>query len=97
MIVLGLCGSLRPGSYNLRLLEAAGAALAPDHRLVIFDGLAAVVPYVRRAGPRRAGAAHRQHERLEPAQRHHLPGPRSVAAVDRHRLRLPGPTGHVIL
>jgi len=49
VIVLGLCGSLRPGSFNLRLLEAAGAALAPEHRLVVFDGLADVSPYVEGA------------------------------------------------
>jgi len=49
VIVLGLCGSLRPGSFNLRLLEAAGAALAPEHRLVVFDGLADVAPYVEGA------------------------------------------------
>jgi chromate reductase len=45
MIVLGLCGSLRRGSYNRRLLEAAAAELPPGVTLEVFEGLAEVPPY----------------------------------------------------
>lgn len=43
--VLGLSGSLRAGSFNYRLLVAAGSLLATSARLRIFDGLAAIAPY----------------------------------------------------
>ncbi len=45
MRVLGLCGSLRSGSYNRRLLEAAGAHLPGDASFDIYEGLADVPPY----------------------------------------------------
>lgn len=45
MVVLGLCGSLRRGSYNRRLLGAAAAELPPGVTLEVFEGLAEVPPY----------------------------------------------------
>jgi chromate reductase len=42
--VLGIAGSLRPDSYNRKLLLAAGEML-PDVELELFDGLKAVPPY----------------------------------------------------
>ena len=43
MVVLGLCGSLRRGSYNRRLLEAAG--LTRGVTLEVYEGLADVPPF----------------------------------------------------
>jgi len=45
MVVLGLCGSLRRGSYNRRLLGAAAAGLPAGVALEMFEGLAEVPPY----------------------------------------------------
>ncbi|MBA2447352.1 MAG: NAD(P)H-dependent oxidoreductase [Chloroflexi bacterium] len=45
MIVLGLCGSPRRGSYNRRLLEAAAAELPRGVTFDVFEGLADVPPY----------------------------------------------------
>jgi len=45
MQVLGLSGSLRAGSHNLRLLRAAARRLPPGAELAVWDGLAAVPPY----------------------------------------------------
>jgi len=45
MLLLGLSGSLRQGSFNHRLLLAAAATLPAGVRLDIFEGLAAVPPY----------------------------------------------------
>ncbi|MGH3992699.1 MAG: NADPH-dependent FMN reductase, partial [Pseudonocardiaceae bacterium] len=45
VVILGLCGSLRRGSYNRRLLDAAAAELPPGVKLEIFDGLANIPPY----------------------------------------------------
>ncbi|HET9258134.1 MAG TPA: NAD(P)H-dependent oxidoreductase [Pseudonocardiaceae bacterium] len=45
MIVLGLSGSVRRGSYNRRLLEAAGAELPPGAALRVFGGLGDIPPY----------------------------------------------------
>jgi len=43
--VLGLSGSLRAGSHNAKLLQAAGDLLPPEAELVIFDGLKAIPPF----------------------------------------------------
>jgi chromate reductase, NAD(P)H dehydrogenase (quinone) len=43
--VLGIAGSLRPDSYNRKLLLAAGDMLPADVELELFDGLKAVPPY----------------------------------------------------
>jgi chromate reductase len=45
MVVLGLCGSLRRGSYNRRLLAAAAAELPRGVSLELFEGLAGIPPY----------------------------------------------------
>ncbi len=45
MIVLGLSGSLRQGSYNTRLLLAAASALPPGADMRLFNGLGALPPY----------------------------------------------------
>lgn len=45
MRVLGLCGSLRSGSYNRRLLHAAGAQLPDDVTFDIYVGLEDVPAY----------------------------------------------------
>ena len=45
MKVLGIAGSLRPGSHNRRLLLAAGELFPPDVELELYDGLKAVPPY----------------------------------------------------
>jgi chromate reductase len=45
MKVLGIAGSLRPESYNRRLLAAAGELLPADAELELWDGLKAVSPY----------------------------------------------------
>ena len=58
MRVLGISGSLRPGSHNTRLLRAAAFELPPTAELVLFDGLANVPPYAEHldAGSPPAGA-----------------------------------------
>lgn len=45
MIIFGLCGSLRQGSYNRQLLDAAAAELPPGVNLEVFEGLAEIPPY----------------------------------------------------
>src|SRR5919199_2597717 len=45
MRILGIAGSLRSGSYNRRLLLAAGELLPDDVELVVFEDLKAVPPY----------------------------------------------------
>jgi chromate reductase, NAD(P)H dehydrogenase (quinone) len=45
MRVLGIAGSLRPSSYNRKLLLAAGELLPDDVELVVFEELKAVPPY----------------------------------------------------
>ncbi len=45
MKILGLSGSLRTGSYNLRLLRAAGVEMAPAAHLAIFGRLARIPPF----------------------------------------------------
>ena len=45
MRVLGIAGSLRPGSHNRALLRAAARELPPGVELVEFDGLKAVEPF----------------------------------------------------
>ena len=45
MRVLGISGSLRSGSYNTKLLRAAGELLPAGAELELFAGLEAVPPY----------------------------------------------------
>ena len=45
MRVLGISGSLRSDSYNLRLLRAAADLLPPEARLVVFSELKAIPPF----------------------------------------------------
>lgn len=45
MQVLGVSGSLRPHSFNLRLLLAASSSLPPGVRLDVYDGLGDIPPY----------------------------------------------------
>ena len=45
MVIFGLCGSLRQGSYNRQLLAAAAAELPPGVNLEVFEGLADIPPY----------------------------------------------------
>lgn len=51
--VLGICGSLRRGSYNRMLLEAAVECAPPDMTIESYGGLGDIPPYnedVREAG-----------------------------------------------
>src|SRR5271163_2431420 len=43
--VLGIPGSLRSDSHNLRLLRAAAALLPPEAELELFSGLKAIPPF----------------------------------------------------
>src|SRR5437899_3170781 len=45
MRILGISGSLRRESHNLKLLRAAGEVMPPGVELEIWDGLKAVPPY----------------------------------------------------
>ena len=45
MRVLGISGSLRRDSHNLRLLRAAAPLLPPGVELVIFSELKAIPPF----------------------------------------------------
>ena len=45
MRILGIAGSLRPDSYNRRLLLAVAELLPDDVALEVWDGLKAVPPY----------------------------------------------------
>src|SRR5690606_27901273 len=45
MLVLGISGSLRAGSFNTALLRAAGALLPPGARLRRYRDLSLVPPY----------------------------------------------------
>jgi chromate reductase len=45
MRVLGIAGSLRGDSHNLRLLRAAAALLPPEAEFVRFSGLKAIPPF----------------------------------------------------
>jgi chromate reductase len=45
MRVLGIPGSLRSGSLNLRLLRAAADLLPPEAELAIYGGLKAIPPF----------------------------------------------------
>lgn len=45
MRVLGIPGSLRSGSHNLRLLRAAADLLPPEAELALFSGLKAIPPF----------------------------------------------------
>jgi chromate reductase len=43
--VLGVCGSLRRDSYNLRLLQTAAALLSSDIDFTTYDGLKLIPPF----------------------------------------------------
>jgi chromate reductase len=45
MRILGISGSLRRDSHNMRLLRGAAALLPDDAELELFDGLADIPPY----------------------------------------------------
>src|SRR5277367_6759582 len=45
MRVLGISGSLRSDSHNLRLLRAAAALLPPEVDFVMYPGLKAIPPF----------------------------------------------------
>jgi len=45
MLIAGLSGSLRQGSYNTALLRTAGTLLPAGVQLHLFGGLHAVPPY----------------------------------------------------
>ncbi len=45
MLLLGVSGSLRRGSHNRKLLDAAAAGLPATVTLQVFDGLADIPPY----------------------------------------------------
>ena len=45
MKVLGIAGSMRPGSHNAALLRAAGALLPPDVEFTVWDRLMEIPPY----------------------------------------------------
>lgn len=45
MQILGISGSLRSDSHNLRLLRAAAALLPPEAEFVTFSGLKAIPPF----------------------------------------------------
>ena len=45
MRVLGICGSLRSGSYNRLLLRAAARELPPGIQFALFGGLGDIPPY----------------------------------------------------
>ena len=47
MKILGISGSLRPGSHNTQLLRAAADLLPPGTELEIFDGLRDIPAYVQ--------------------------------------------------
>jgi chromate reductase, NAD(P)H dehydrogenase (quinone) len=67
MRVLGIAGSLRRGSHNLRLLRAAGALLPPDAVLVIFSGLKAIAPFDEDDEPTAAQAVNDWREEIAKA------------------------------
>jgi chromate reductase len=45
MKLLGIIGSLRPGSYNRQLMDAAAGMLPPGVELEVWDGLREVPPF----------------------------------------------------
>ena len=45
MKVLAISGSLRPDSYNTKLLRAAEELLPPEVDFVLYQGVKAVPPY----------------------------------------------------
>jgi chromate reductase, NAD(P)H dehydrogenase (quinone) len=46
VLLLGVSGSLRRGSHNRKLLDAAAACLPSSVTLQVFDGLAEIPPYI---------------------------------------------------
>jgi hypothetical protein len=63
--IAGIVGSLRRGSSNRMLLEAAGQALPPDAELAVFELLDQVPPFSEdsEAGPGPARQASRRDQR----------------------------------
>lgn len=57
MLVAALCGSLRPGSYNLALLRAAADVLPRRARLELVDGVAELPFYDEELDAERTPAA----------------------------------------
>jgi chromate reductase, NAD(P)H dehydrogenase (quinone) len=47
MKILGISGSLRPGSFNTQLLRAAADLLPPGTELEVFEGLRDIPAYVQ--------------------------------------------------
>lgn len=60
MRIMGLCGSLRRGSHNRRLLSAAAAEMPGGASLEVFGGLADIPPYNEDAETPRSVRALRQ-------------------------------------
>jgi chromate reductase, NAD(P)H dehydrogenase (quinone) len=65
--VLGIAGSLRRDSHNLRLLRAAAALLPPDAELVEFDALKAIPPFDEDDEPAPAPAVEHWREQIAQA------------------------------
>lgn len=51
MLILGLCGSLRQGSYNRRLLRAAGRELPADVEYQVYERLSELPGYSEDLAP----------------------------------------------
>ncbi|HEX8051358.1 MAG TPA: NADPH-dependent FMN reductase [Thermoleophilaceae bacterium] len=45
MRIIGLCGSLRGGSYNRKLLDTVGSALPNGAELELYEGIGELPPY----------------------------------------------------
>lgn len=65
--VLGIAGSLRRDSHNLRLLRAAAALLPPEAELVEFDALKAIPPFDEDDEPAPAAAVEHWRDRIAQA------------------------------
>jgi chromate reductase, NAD(P)H dehydrogenase (quinone) len=83
MRVLGIAGSLRSDSHNLRLLRAAAAQLPPEVELVEFKALKAIPPFDQDDEAAPGAAVERWREQIEqadallfatPEYNHSIPG-----------------------